>query len=126
VSDKVANKLERGAKRTCQNPDCGERFYDLNRNPITCPVCNSVYVIALRPSPEAPARNLPRAFKKPLVPDEPKQETSTDDGAELVALEGEEEPAPADEDDTFIEEVDGEAPDVTGFVDTSAEDEEKQ
>jgi len=47
MSDKAALKLERGTKRTCQNPDCGERFYDLNRDPITCPMCNSVYAIAL-------------------------------------------------------------------------------
>ena len=34
VSDKAAIKLERGTKRTCQNPECRERFYDLNRDPI--------------------------------------------------------------------------------------------
>ena len=43
MSDKAALKLERGTKRTCQNPECGERFYDLNRDPVTCPICNSVY-----------------------------------------------------------------------------------
>ena len=44
-------KAQRGTKRTCQNPECGSRFYDLNRNPIACPVCNTAYVLA-PPAPE--------------------------------------------------------------------------
>ena len=128
MSDKAAPKLERGTKRTCQNPDCGERFYDLNRDPITCPICNSVYAIALQPPPQAITRPAPRSFKPPShISTEPKEEVATvEDGEELAALEGEGEPAPAEEDDTFIEEVDEEAPDMTGLVDTPAEDEEKQ
>lgn len=34
-------KAERGTKRVC--PNCGGKFYDLNRDPITCPICQSVY-----------------------------------------------------------------------------------
>jgi uncharacterized protein (TIGR02300 family) len=34
-------KAARGTKRVCQN--CGSKFYDLNRSPITCPVCQSIY-----------------------------------------------------------------------------------
>ncbi|MGH6815363.1 MAG: FYDLN acid domain-containing protein, partial [Hyphomicrobiaceae bacterium] len=30
----MATKAERGTKRTCQNAECGSRFYDLNRDPI--------------------------------------------------------------------------------------------
>jgi hypothetical protein len=37
VSTKSDIKVQRGTKRTCQNPECGSRFYDLNRDPITCP-----------------------------------------------------------------------------------------
>ena len=33
----MSTKAERGTKRTCQNPECGSRFYDLNRDPIICP-----------------------------------------------------------------------------------------
>ena len=36
-------RAQRGTKRTCQNPECESRFYDLNRDPITCPVCSTVY-----------------------------------------------------------------------------------
>lgn len=49
----------RGTKRTCQNDACGARFYDLNRDPIECPVCGAAYVThaapeqAAVPAPEA-------------------------------------------------------------------------
>ena len=35
-------KPEWGTKRECQN--CGTRFYDLKRRPITCPKCEAVFV----------------------------------------------------------------------------------
>jgi uncharacterized protein (TIGR02300 family) len=34
-------KTEWGAKRTCHS--CGARFYDLCRDTIVCPVCDTVY-----------------------------------------------------------------------------------
>lgn len=34
-------KPEWGAKRACHS--CGARFYDLSRDTIVCPVCNTVY-----------------------------------------------------------------------------------
>jgi uncharacterized protein (TIGR02300 family) len=37
-------KAERGTKRICQS--CGSKFYDLNRDPIICPICQSVYQIS--------------------------------------------------------------------------------
>jgi len=119
-------KLERGTKRTCQNPDFGERFYDLNREPITCPICQTVYVFAVQPPPQVSAR--PRPFKKPpsFTPDEQKLEVPAEDATELDTLEDEEGPAPADENDAFIEEVDEETPDMAALVDTPADDEEKQ
>ncbi|MEG9883121.1 MAG: TIGR02300 family protein [Hyphomicrobiales bacterium] len=40
---------EFGTKRTC--PSCSARFYDLNKNPITCPKCGHGFVDrALLPS----------------------------------------------------------------------------
>ena len=39
----MSTKEARGTKRTCQNPECEARFYDLNRDPITCPHCETVY-----------------------------------------------------------------------------------
>ena len=47
----MATKAERGNKRVCQN--CGSKFYDLMRDPIICPICQSVYQdggVASRPA----------------------------------------------------------------------------
>jgi len=122
MSDKAAIKLERGIKRTCQNPDCGARFYDLNREPITCPICNTVYAIALQLPPQPPARPASRPLKRPApVSHAPKEEVPTEEDVELGALEGEEEPVPvAEDDDTFIEEVDEDSTDVSGILDAPA------
>ena len=34
-------KPELGAKRQCQN--CGAKFFDLNKNPIVCPKCGTIF-----------------------------------------------------------------------------------
>lgn len=34
-------KAARGLKRLC--PSCASKFYDLNRDPIICPMCGSIY-----------------------------------------------------------------------------------
>jgi uncharacterized protein (TIGR02300 family) len=126
MSDKAALKLDRGTKRTCQNPDCGARFYDLNRDPVACPICNTVYAIALQSPPQAPARPAPRPVKRPApVPHALKEEVPAEQGVELGSLEGEDEPVPvAEDDDTFIEEVDEDSTDVSGILDAPAAGEE--
>ena len=43
-------KPDWGTKRTC--PGCGAKFYDLRRNPVTCPKCESLYP----PEPASPAK----------------------------------------------------------------------
>ena len=35
---------ELGTKRVCA--DCGAKYYDLNRDPITCPKCGAIFEIA--------------------------------------------------------------------------------
>jgi uncharacterized protein (TIGR02300 family) len=117
-------RAQRGTKRTCQNPECGSRFYDLNRAPITCPVCSSAYVIPVSPPvtaaddrarrPEAKKRVFPVAAPKPE--DAPEAE-----GDELI-VEGEDEAVEAEADDTMIEEVEEDSPDVTGIIDAPIED----
>lgn len=34
-------KAARGTKRVCQS--CGSKFYDLNRDEIVCPICDTVF-----------------------------------------------------------------------------------
>jgi uncharacterized protein (TIGR02300 family) len=120
----MSNKAERGMKRTCQNPECGSRFYDLNRDPSTCPICSTVYALARAsmgvasavPTAEKVAR---KPVKKPAYAvesvkpeDAPEAET---EGA-LAPVEGEEEPAAADEDETFLEAEEEDGSDVTGII----------
>ena len=51
----MSTKAERGTKRTCQNPECGSRFYDLNRDPVVCPICQTAYQIEAAPGALAAA-----------------------------------------------------------------------
>ena len=51
----MATKAARGTKRTCQNDDCGLPFYDLDRDPILCPMCDAKFIVAQPASAPAPA-----------------------------------------------------------------------
>lgn len=126
----MATKAARGTKRTCQSDECGSRFYDLNRDPITCPICGSIYEIASNPAAaaaaaEAEARALRKAKKAELAAD-PAEAT------ELPAVEGEEaladieaeEPVAGAEDETFLEEEE-DGGDVTTIVGGVEEGEEE-
>jgi uncharacterized protein (TIGR02300 family) len=116
-------KAQRGTKRTCQNPECGSKFYDLNRDPITCPVCSTVYVIPVSPPVTADERAKRPEVKKRISPvAAPKPEDAPDAEADELAIEGEEEAVEAEADDTMIEEVDEDSPDVTGIIDAPIED----
>ena len=84
----------RGAKRKCQNEECGLPFYDLNRASFNCPNCGASFDLDL-PKAEADPRaaypfpRKPREFRI-AAPDEPKPDDklkadNDDDGAELPA-----------------------------------------
>jgi len=119
----VGIKAQRGTKRTCQNPECESRFYDLNRDPITCPVCSTVYVITVSPPIVAEERaKRPEAKKRvsPVVAPRPEDAPEVE-GDELV-IEGEDEAVEAEADDTMMEEVEEDSTDVTGIIDAPIED----
>jgi uncharacterized protein (TIGR02300 family) len=133
-------KPELGTKRLCAN--CGAKFYDLNKDPIHCPKCETVYVVApvvTRSRPEAaPVVPRPAPVEEAAAP-EPQE-------AELVSLEeadaeaqGAKKPAAGEagieeeeveigetiDDDTFIEEQEEEDADVTDIIGGDIEDEEE-
>lgn len=122
----MSTKAERGTKRTCQNPECGSRFYDLNRDPIACPICQSVYQIAAAPmalaaaaSAAAAERSARKAQKKPVYVAEPAKpadvpEADADDP--LAAIEGDDEPAAAEEDETFLEAEEEDGTDMSNII----------
>lgn len=86
----MAAKLEWGAKRTCLS--CGARFYDMRREPITCPKCNTVFdpEAVFRPrrarsadsaaaAKAAPKKKPAAVVKKPEPKEEPIEDAVADD-----------------------------------------------
>jgi uncharacterized protein (TIGR02300 family) len=122
----MSTKAERGTKRTCQNTECGSRFYDLNRDPITCPICGTVYELAV--SATAVAAAAPAASEEKVVRKPAKKPAYAVEGAKpedapeaegdeaLAVVEGEEEPAAGDDDETFLEEEEEDGSDMTGII----------
>jgi uncharacterized protein (TIGR02300 family) len=132
----MSTKAERGMKRTCRNNECGSRFYDLNRDPITCPICGAVYEASAAPmamaaAAPAVADRVRKAPKKPVYPVEtvkPEGVPEPEGEEALAAVEGEEETAAAgDEDETFLEEEEEDGADMTNIIGgTVAEPDEPQ
>ncbi|WP_417768022.1 TIGR02300 family protein [Stappia sp.] len=120
-------KPELGTKRLCGG--CGAKYYDLNRDPITCPKCGTVFVLSQ-------AMRVKAAAKAAAVEeDEDDDVEAEDDGAELVSLEeadaetegdaavsvdadDDEEDIDDDDsvDDVFIDDEDEEDDEVPGIV----------
>ena len=70
------SKPELGTKRLCGN--CGAKFYDLNRDPIVCPACATVFIVptpVTRKAPMPGARMRPQPFA--ARPAEPAEEAAT-------------------------------------------------
>ena len=133
-------KPELGEKRVCGN--CGAKFYDLNKDPITCPKCGTVFEVVAAEKP-APARE----SKKPVEPEEKedeKDEVATG-GPEIISLEeadedegetvdGDDIPEDvavevdddddASDDDTFLATDDDEDDDVSDILPVSKDDDE--
>ncbi|MFM9938444.1 MAG: FYDLN acid domain-containing protein [Hyphomicrobiaceae bacterium] len=127
----MARIAERGTKRTCQGTSCGARFYDLNRNPITCPECGTVYQLAVSAAavaaPGAAAAAQRRPAKKPeYVSPDVVADTPEVEGEDVLAdVEGTEEPVAAGEEETFLEEED-EGGDVSGIIGGTPADGEEE
>jgi uncharacterized protein (TIGR02300 family) len=112
-------KPELGTKRQCQS--CGVKFFDLNKDPVVCPKCGTVFQGAVI-----------RAERASVKDDEAEDEVVAPPGVELVSLdevEATEEKAAevsvddidvddeAAEDDAFLEEEEEDADDVTSLID---------
>ena len=84
-------KPEWGQKRTCSG--CGSRFYDLTRNPITCPNCGG----AVDPTAFSKTRRSRAAPPKSVVVKTPKAK-GTSDPEESAAV-----PANEEDDNDILE-----------------------
>ncbi len=121
-------KPELGTKRLCGS--CGAKFYDLGKDPITCPRCSAVF------QPVALTRG--RAEAKRAAPEEEEIEIDPA-GPEIVSLdEVEAEEAGKDPvvedvdaeddivpDDDFLEEEEEGDDDVADLIDGDIEDDEE-
>ena len=94
-------KPEWGQKRAC--PGCGSRFYDLMRDPITCPNCGTT----VDPTAFSKTRRSRSVAAKPVAPApvevvavaEAEAATDDDDAIEIAAV------ADDDDDDALIEDA---------------------
>jgi len=96
----MAEKAKRGTKRVCGG--CSAKFYDLNREPAICPICQTIFEIKkVEPKP-----------KKAPVKEEKPEEKPEKEAADAI-LEGEDDlididdddetAASTEDDDTFLE-----------------------
>jgi uncharacterized protein (TIGR02300 family) len=131
----MSTKAERGTKRTCQNPECGSRFYDLNRDPIVCPICQTVFQQAISADAqsavptgqEAGTRGAARRGGFAHGPAEKPADVAPaaeDDEDALPALEGEEEAEVAEDDETFLEPEEEDGSDMETIIGPVAETDE--
>ncbi len=137
-------KAELGTKRLCGA--CGAKFYDLNKNPIVCPKCSTVFEVVV---PVSRSRPPDAAAARPVAVKTPAAEVAETQDAEFVSLEeadaeaqGKKKPAAAaaeggdedveieetiesNDDDTFIEETEEGDADVTDIIGDGIEKEEE-
>ena len=126
----MATKAARGTKRTCQNPECGARFYDLNRDPITCPICQSVYKLAT--APQAAIQADDKALRKPKKPEVAADEEAL--AGDVPLAEGDEDLADleeadeivGDDEETFIEPEEEDGGDVSSILGPVGEADEER
>ena len=114
-------KPELGAKRQCQA--CGAKFFDLNKDPIVCPKCGTVFQGVM-----------PRAARVASKDDDEDAEMTAPPGVDMVSLDeveaGEEKAAETVaedidveddgsdvEDDSFLEEEEEDDDDVSNLID---------
>jgi uncharacterized protein (TIGR02300 family) len=124
-------KPELGSKRQCMS--CGAKFYDLNRDPATCPKCGTVFQATALSRAAAPV------IARAAAPDEEEAEIEPT-GPELVSLDdveaGEaEKDLPIDDeidvgedvadDDTFLEEEEEGEDDVADLIDGDIEEDDE-
>jgi uncharacterized protein (TIGR02300 family) len=135
-------KSELGTKRLCAS--CGAKFYDLNKDPIHCPKCGTVYEVAPvvtrggRPDAAA-ARPAPVPVEEVATPEpqdaefvsleeadaEAQGKKPAEAGAEAEAGDDEVEIDEGIDDSTFIEEQEEEDADVTDIIGGDIENEEE-
>ncbi|HKJ61279.1 MAG TPA: TIGR02300 family protein [Hyphomicrobiales bacterium] len=134
----MSMKAARGSKRVCQN--CGAKFYDLNREEIVCPMCDTVFQYEDSGARAMLSGNATEDDDDDLLVAAPSnveivplEEAESDDDADIPDLEGDDLVEIDDDDtelgsdeETFIEvEDDDSGDDVTGIVGGSRDEDDE-
>jgi len=98
TEDQTVAKPEWGTKRIC--PNCGTRYYDMRKDPPTCPSCGTVF------DPEALLRS---RRSRPIPVDDTKKVAAKAPDDDAIGIDTEEEERTEEMEDT---EVDAEVPDI--------------
>lgn len=118
---------ELGEKRVCA--ECGTKYYDMHRDPITCPKCGALFQLTgVRPETEAEGGD-----DEDTDEDDAPEVVSVDTAAETGAVpddlpeiddDGEIEDVEDNDDDTLLEadDDDGDVGDIIGVDDTNNDD----
>ncbi len=121
-------KAARGTKRLCG--ECENKFYDLNRDPIICPICGSVFEIegavskidhiAESDDDDDVILDAPEGTEFVSLDEvEPKEETEVpaiEDEENLADIEDDADIPDAQDEDAFLEQDDEGDPDVSGII----------
>lgn len=106
----------RGTKRTCDNDDCGRKFYDLNISPTDCPYCGALFSAPIKKAVETKVSGTRLNFKSYKIRQEPAEigDAVREPEVPAVDIDDEETAEPASEE---IPEIEEEVVDETLSVD---------
>ena len=119
---------ELGVKRQCMN--CGAKFYDLDRDPATCPKCGTIYQVATsRVAPPIASRSDDDEEEDEKTGPETvslDEAEATEDDADISVDDDEsgDDAGGSTDDDTFLEEEDGDD-DVSDLIDNDSDNDEE-
>ncbi|MFB2531094.1 TIGR02300 family protein [Paracoccus sp. p4-l81] len=105
-------KEEWGVKRLC--PHCNSRFYDLNRDPMTCPECGQIFT----------AESLTAGRGRVLVSDKTAARGQVDDDNDLTEDDLDDDAADVDLDDDLLEEDEDDNVSLDDIADVAGSDDE--
>ena len=120
-------KNDLGTKRQCQS--CGAKFYDLGKDPIICPKCETVFVpVALTRARPEPTQAEADDSELEVAADGPElvslDEVEAEEGKDDLPIDDVEIEDDVEADDTFLEEEE-EGDDVVGLIDGEIENDEE-
>lgn len=108
-------KEEWGVKRVC--PKCATRFYDLQKDPMTCPSCEAIFDVASLVQQKSRTASAEKVEKKVEEAD-----TTVADDADVLAAEADD--ADIDLDDDILDDDDDDTVNLEEIADMPADNDD--